>query len=131
MTVEQTHKAPMAKDILRVALDKQATRAYFNMVERLRDKNDHIKVQASAFVSFLISDYLATYFEKDIPVLVAEFFDAKAYHAAQIAKSQGLADFESVMTETLATTKKIKARARRKVALDRAFKTTTDAEDLP
>lgn len=102
------------KEVLRVALDKQAALAFAQMANRLKAQNPHVRVQPSAFVSFLVSDFFATYFEKDLGILVAEFFDSKSYHEAQLQQAKAQGDFERVMSESLVTIRKIKARARRK-----------------
>lgn len=84
------------------------------MVARLKAENSHIRVQPSAFVSFLVSDYFATYFDKDLGLLVAEFFDAKSYHETQLQLAKAGSDFEEVMSESLETIRRIKTQARRK-----------------
>ena len=110
------------KEVLRVALDKQATQDFALMASRLKAENPHVKIQPSVFVSFLVSDFYATYFEKDLGVLVAEFFDSKSYHEArlQLAKTQG--DFEKVMSESLVTIRKLKAKTRRRRSQKRKSK---------
>lgn len=102
------------KEVLRIALDKRAALAFAQMASRLKAENPHIRVHPSAFVSFLVSDFCVTYFEKDLGVLVAEFFDSKSYHEAQLQQAKIQGDFESVMSSTLRAIKKIKAGARRK-----------------
>ena len=119
------------KEVLRVALDRQAALAFTQMANRLKSQNPHVRVQPSAFVSFLVSDFFATYFEKDLGILVAEFFDSKSYHEAQLQQAKAQGDFERVMSESLVTIRKIKARARRKGGQKRKAKpspTTTSAE---
>lgn len=101
------------KEVLRVALDKQAAQDFAQMANRLKAENPHVRVQPSAFVSFLVSDFFATYFEKDLGILVAEFFDSKNYHESQLQQAKAEGDFEKVMSESLVTIRKIKARARR------------------
>lgn len=102
------------KEVLRIALDKKAALAFAQMASRLKAENPHIRVQPSAFVSFLVSDFCATYFEKDLGILVAEFFDSKGYYEAQLQQAKAQSDFESVMSATLREIKRIKAGARRK-----------------
>lgn len=102
------------KEVLRIALDKKAALAFAQMADRLRAENPHVRVQPSTFVSFLVSDFFATHFEKDLGILVAEFFDSKSYYEAQLQQAKTQGDFESVMSETLRAIKKIKAGARRK-----------------
>jgi hypothetical protein len=101
------------KEILRIALDKQAAQDFAAMAQRLKAENPHVKVHPSAFVSFLVSDFYATYFEKDLGILVAEFFDSKSYHEAQLQQVKSQGDFEKVMSESLETIQKIKAKTRR------------------
>jgi hypothetical protein len=102
------------REVLRVALDKQAAQDFAQMANRLKAENPHVRVQPSAFVSFLVSDFFATYFEKDLGILVAEFFDSKSYHETQLQQAKAQGDFEKIMSESLVTIRKIKARARRK-----------------
>lgn len=110
------------KEVLRVALDRQAAQDFAQMANRLKAQNPHVRVQPSAFVSFLVSDFFATYFEKDLGILVAEFFDSKSYHEAQLQQAKAQGDFEKVMSESLVTIRKIKARARRKSGQKRKAK---------
>lgn len=102
------------REILRIALDKKAAQDFVQMANRLKAENPHIRVQPSALVSFLVSDFFATYFEKDLGILVAEFFDSKSYYEAQLQQAKAQGDFESVMSVTLRAIKKIRAGARRK-----------------
>lgn len=110
------------KEVLRIALDKRAAQDFAQMSNRLKAENPHIRVQPSAFVSFLVSDFFATYFEKDLGILVAEFFDSKSYYEAQLQQAKAQDDFESVMSATLRAIKKIKAGARRKRSARRKSK---------
>lgn len=110
------------KEVLRVALDRQAAQDFAQMANRLKAQNPHVRVQPSAFVSFLVSDFFATYFEKDLGILVAEFFDSKSYHEAQLQQAKAQGDFERVMSESLVTIRKIKARSRRKSGQKRKAK---------
>lgn len=116
------------KEILRVALDKQATQSFVKMATHLKSENPHVRVQPSAFVSFLVSDYFATYFEKDLGLLVAEFFDSKSYHEAQIQLAKAGNDFEEVMAESLETIKRIKSQAQRKPVRQRRSRHTFPTE---
>lgn len=111
------------KEVLRVALDKQAAQNFAKMASLLKAANPHVRVHPSAFVSFLVSDFFATYFEKDLGILVAEFFDSKSYHETQLQQAKARGDFEKVMSESLDMIRKIKARARRKVKNQRKAKT--------
>lgn len=113
------------KETLRIALDKQATQDFVQMTSRLKAENPHVRVQPSAFVSFLVSDFFATYFEKDLGILVAEFFDSKSYHEAQLQQAKTQGDFEKVMSASLVTIQKIKARARRKDSQKRKAKSSS------
>lgn len=113
------------KEVLRIALDKKAAHDFAQMTTRLKAENPHIRVQPSAFVSFLVSDFFATYFERDLGILVAEFFDSKSYYEAQSQQAKAQGDFESVMSATLRAIKKIKARARRKRSVRRKSKPLT------
>ncbi|MBX2994087.1 MAG: hypothetical protein KF681_04680 [Bdellovibrionaceae bacterium] len=116
------------REVLRVALDRQAAQDFAQMANRLKAQNPHVRVQPSAFVSFLVSDFFATYFEKDFGILVAEFFDAKSYHEAQLQQAKAQGDFERVMAESLVTIRKIKARSRRKSGQKRKAKSSSNPE---
>lgn len=101
------------KEILRVALDKDATHSYAQMVSRLRSENLSVKIHPSAFVSFLVKDFFATYFEKDKGVLIAEFFDSKSFYESQMERAQSDGNsFEKVMAEALDSITKIKSKSR-------------------
>ncbi len=127
MTTESI-KQGAEKEVLRIALDKKATQDFAQMVNRLKAENPHVRVQPSAFVSFLVSDFFATYFEKDLGILVAEFFDSKSYYEAQLQQAKAHGDFESVMSATLGAIKKIKAVARSKRVAKRKLLTPARPE---
>lgn len=116
------------KEILRVALDKQATQDFTKMAYRLRSENPHVKVHPSAFVSFLVSDFYETYFDKDLGIFIAEFFDSKSYHEAQLQQAKSQGDFEKVMSESLDVIRKIKAKTRRGVSKRNAKPAPVNAE---
>lgn len=109
---------------LRIALSPNATAAFETMVERLRAEMPAIKIQPSQFVSFLITDYLAAHFEKDKPVLIAEFFDSDAFHEIERKKAKGADNYEELMEAALARARKIKDKRRRKLVRT-AIKTPT------
>lgn len=115
------------KEVLRIALDKKAAQDFAQMANRLKAENPHVRVQPSAFVSFLVSDFFATYFEKDLGILVAEFFDSKSYYESQLQQAKTQGDFENVMSATLRAIKKIKAGARRKRTARRKSKPLSPA----
>jgi hypothetical protein len=104
------------KEVLRVALDKNGASAYARMADRLKAENAHVRVYPSALVSFLVADYFATYFEKDLPLLVAQFFDSQSYYEAQLQRAKAEGDFERVMSEALMTINRIKSGTRRKAS---------------
>lgn len=115
------------KETLRVALNKQAAQDFAKMADRLKVENPHVRVQPSVFVSFLVSDYFATYFEKDLGLLVAEFFDSKSFHEAQLQLAK-TGNFEEVMADSLETIRRIKAQAQRKPARQRKGRRTSSVE---
>lgn len=118
------------KEILRIALDKQAAQDFAQMTNRLKAENPHVRVQPSAFVSFLVSDFYATYFEKDLGILVAEFFDSKSYYEAQLQRAKFQGDFEKIMSMTLTEIKRVKAKTRRKNHQRRKSKTTSPTNSV-
>lgn len=117
------------KEILRIALDNAATKAYKQMVERLKAESPFLKVQPSAFVSFLVADFCATYFGRDIGVLVAEFFDSQSYYEEQLRQAKSGHSFEQAMVQTLSTIKKIKSRKRGKLGRKRKADKGLNATD--
>lgn len=110
MTVSRN---PQEREVLRIALDKKAASDFETMINRIKAENPHVRVHPSAFVSFLLSDFFVNYFEKDLNVLVAEFFDSKSYYEDQMREAKCHGDFEKVMSAALATIKKVKAKTRR------------------
>lgn len=102
------------KEALRIVLDQGATQAYLAMVEKLKAENSCVKFHPSQFVSFLVSDFLNTYFEKDKAVLVAEFFDSQTYYESEAQRAKGQSNFEELMDIALATARRIKGKARSK-----------------
>jgi len=99
---------------LRIVLNPSATRAFEMMLARLRAEMPTIKVQASNFVSFLVTDFLEAHFERDKEVLIAEFFDSDAFHEAERRKAKGHENYEELMAEALERAKRIKGKRRRK-----------------
>jgi hypothetical protein len=102
---------------LRIVLDAAATVALETMVQRMKDAVSAIKVQPSHFVSFLVADFLEAHFERDMAVLIAEFFDSDAYHEAERKLAKGNADYEELMQAALDRARKIKGKKRRKAVL--------------
>lgn len=109
---DQLKVAGAKKEILRVALDRESTAAYSAMVERLKAENPHVKFQASAFVSFLVTDFHRTYFEKDLAVLVAEFFDSNAFYESERKKAKEGSSYEEVLGAALTQARHIKSKRR-------------------
>ncbi len=100
---------------LRIVLDSPATAAYKAMVSRMKEAVPTIKVQPSHFASFLFVDFLEAHFEKDMAVLIAEFFDSNAFFESERRKAKGEMDYEELMADALERACKIKARKRRKI----------------
>lgn len=119
MSKNENKLEPEQKEVLRVALDKAAANAYKQMTDRLRLESPFLKVHPSAFVSFLVADFCTTYFEKDMDILVAEFFDSQSYYEDQLGKAKSGNSFEETMTATLSTIKKIKSKKRGKMGRKR------------
>ncbi len=115
---------------LRIVLDGPATSAYEMMIGRMREVAPTIKVQPSHFVSFLLVDFMETHFEKDMAVLIAEFFDSDAFYESQRRLAKGKSDYEELMANALEQARKIKARRRRKI-LRKKKQFSNDAEILP
>jgi hypothetical protein len=95
-------------------LDAAATVALETMVQRMKEAVSAIKVQPSHFVSFLVADFLEAHFERDMAVLIAEFFDSDAYHEAERKLAKGKAEYEELMQAALDRARKIKGKKRRK-----------------
>lgn len=86
-----------------------------------------VKIHPSQFVSFLVADFFQSHFEKDKPVLIAEFFDSDTYFDAARKKARGSNNYEELMASALAEAQKIKAKRRRK-HLDAAAGNTKSKE---
>ncbi|MFZ4402788.1 MAG: hypothetical protein ACOYOK_01690 [Pseudobdellovibrionaceae bacterium] len=102
------------KEILRVALDAKATQSYESIEQRLKDYNPTVRFYPSELVSFIVSDFFETYFENDIDILVAAFFDSHGFVNIETQKAKNKANFEEVLREALSTAEKIKSKVRRK-----------------
>lgn len=105
------------KDILRVALDPKATRAFNKMAEALKEQNQFLKFHPSELVSFIIADYAESYFKSDIDVLVAAFFDYHAFMKAQTEKAKDQENFMEVMQQALEESKKIRSKLNKSVRI--------------
>jgi hypothetical protein len=101
-----------AKSELRIVLDEAGTHAVLTMIEQLKAEMPWIKAQPSQFVSFLVADFIETYFAKDKAVLVAEFFDSNSFHDAARREARGKENFEEHMDAAVKLARKIKARRR-------------------
>jgi|SRR6185437_1849775 len=110
---------------LRVVLDASATAAYKSMVAGMKEAVPQIKVQPSHFVSFLLVDYMGAHFEKDMAVLIAEFFDSDAFHEAERKLAKGQPDYEERMQAALDRARQIKGKKRRKVVRQKRQTTET------
>lgn len=99
---------------LRIVLDGPATAAYEAMVSRMKEAVPTIKVQPSHFASFLFVDFMDAHFEKDMAVLIAEFFDSDAFYELERRKAKGKEDYEEQMADALERARKIRTRKRRK-----------------
>lgn len=114
MSKSENLEIKQEKDILRVALDSEATRAFKSMEQRLTSENQHVSFHPSAFVSYLVKDFYQTYFDRDVGILVAEFFDSKSYYEEQVRQARANGNFEEVMAQAIAAIKRIKNRKRGK-----------------
>lgn len=110
---EISQEAP--REILRIVLDKRGTECHGKMMERLKAANEFVKAHPSELVSFLVADYFDTYFERDMEVLVAEFFDSRAYLTGEIQKDENLADPAEAMKRATALVERIRAKRRGQV----------------
>jgi hypothetical protein len=115
---------------LRIVLNEPATMAFEAMVNRMKETVPTVKVHPSHFVSFLLIDYMEAHFEKDLAVLVAEFFDSDAFHEAERRRAKGKPDFEELMQAALDRARQIKSKRRRKVQY-KVSQPVNDAEVTP
>lgn len=102
------------KEILRVALDAKAAQAYELMAQKLKSYNSAVRFYPSDLVSFIVADFFETYFEGDIDILVAAFFDSHGFVNSETQKAKNKSNFEEVLREALAKSEKIKSKVRRK-----------------
>lgn len=98
------------KEILRVALDPQATHAFEVMAKELKGLSEHVKFHPSEFVSLIVSDYLNFYFKLNRDHLIAAFFDSHGFVTAQTSKTKGKDNFMEVMQQALEESKRIKGK---------------------
>lgn len=100
------------KEVLRVALDKEAADAFRFMAAQLRNSNDSVRVHPSEFVSFLVRQFKDNHFAEDFDLLVSEFFDSEKYLAAATTAAMGNPNFEELVAQALAKAKRLKAKRR-------------------
>jgi hypothetical protein len=112
---------------LRVVLDAEAASAYVSMLARMKEAVPTIKVQPSHFVSFLLVDFLEAHFERDMLILIAEFFDSDAFHEAERKLAKGTPNYEERMQAALDRGRQIKGKKRHKVV--RKKRQTTDGAE--
>lgn len=101
------------KEILRVALDAQATHAFEVMAKELKSQNEHAKFHASELVSFIVNDYLNFYFKLNRDHLIAAFFDSHGFVTVQTGKAKDKDNFMEVMQQALEESKRIKGKLRK------------------
>ena len=102
----------MPRETLRIVLDKRGTDCHNKLMERLKAANKFVRVHPSELVSFLVADYFETFFERDIDVLVAEFFDSRTYLTSEIQKDENLTDPAEAMKRATAFVERIRAKRR-------------------
>ncbi len=102
------------KEILRVALDSKAAQSYELMAQKLKAYNPSVRFYPSELISFIVSDFFDTYFEEDLDILVAAFFDSHGFVNAETQKAKNKANFEVALREALSTAEKIKSKVRRR-----------------
>lgn len=100
------------KDCLRVILDAKASASYAAMAAKLKATGKQTKFHPSMFVSFLVTDFFETYFEKDIDVLVAKFFDSKVFMAAEVQKAKSPSEASEILKMVADTIEKINSHSR-------------------
>lgn len=106
----ETETTSDKKEILRVALDEEATRAFRRMADELSQRNEYVKFHPSELVSFIMRDYVAKYFKSDIDCLVAAFFDSQAFVTAKTRQAKDHDNFLEVMHQALEESRKIKGK---------------------
>lgn len=111
MTDKET-RPDSPRETLRIVLDKRGTECHDKMIERLKAANEFVKVHPSELVSFLVADYFETYFESDMEVLLAEFFDSRSYLTGEIQKDENLADPMEAMKRATAFVEQIRSKRR-------------------
>ena len=113
-TIDENKTLPVtdAKDCLRVILDAKASASYAAMVAKLKATGKQTKFHPSMLVSFLVTDFFETYFEKDIDVLVARFFDSKAFMAAQIQKAKSPTEASEILKMVTDTIEQVNSLSR-------------------
>lgn len=102
----------LPREIMRIVLDKRGTDCHNKLMERLKAANKFVRVHPCELVSFLVADYFETYSERDIDVLVAEFFDSRMYLTSEIQKDENLADPAEAMKRATAFVESIRAKRR-------------------
>lgn len=110
--IEKETSVETPRETLRIVLDKRGTESHNKMMERLKSANEFVKVHPSELVSFLVADYFETYFEKDLDVLVAEFFDSRSYLTAEIQKEENLNDPANAMKHATTLLEQVRSKRR-------------------
>ncbi len=113
------------RETLRIVLDKRGTECHNKMLERLKAANEFVKVHPSELVSFLVADYFESYFERDLEVLVAEFFDSRSYLTSEIQKEEDLADPAEAMKRATVYVEQIRSKRRGQTVRRGRRKSTT------
>jgi len=124
--------APPARDkeLLRIALDVSATSSYESMVKQIKATGNPTRFHPSSFVSFLVTDFFETYFDKDIDAYVAKFFDSKTFLATEIQRAHSPEDTTAILRSAMESIDKVTSQGRNKKRTKRAAHKKNDVKAL-
>lgn len=89
-----------ASEAVRVVLDRMASLSYERMARILREEGS-IRLPPSKFVSFLVTYFFSSYFEKDKELLLGEFFDSKAYVENELKKATDPSEVGAILEHVM------------------------------
>lgn len=122
-------KSKDENELQRVILNPEATKSLKAMTNSLKAENRFVSFHASEFVSHLVIDFYQTYFDRDIGVYIAEFFDSESYYQEMMKHARNNGSFEEVMTNAMGEIKRIKNKKRGKQGRKRKVTKENNAND--
>lgn len=120
----------------RIGLDPAAQQAVTQMIDALKEQEDHVRINPSRLVSWIVTRYAASHFEADRAEIIKRHFDSKEYLKTAIKGVSSVQEMEQVLKSALsrvAVSSSVGGRLarRRRAASARLLDSSEVAQDGP